>query len=124
MPDQFVYIKHDDVATLGGPVTKQALDEIYSKNDWRAATEEEVREHEYNLAFRIRRSETLTPEDVDAVAGEAETLTAEDVDAAAAKRKRDELDQIALDRGIDPTEYPTPQALAEAVKATIEQPTG
>lgn len=105
MATEFVYIKHPDVGTLGGPVTKQALDEIYSKDGWTEANAEEIRNHEYGIVQRQEVAATITEADIDAV------------------RKRADLDQIALDRGVDPTVYDNMQSLAAAVKSTLNTET-
>lgn len=41
-PNELIHIKHPQVKTLGGPVTRQALDEVFSHNGWTAATEADV----------------------------------------------------------------------------------
>lgn len=109
MPE-FVYIKHPDVQTLGGPVSKEALTEIYAANGWSEATAEEVRQHEHALLFRQERAAALTAEEVETV------LTTEDVDAV---KKRADLDQLALDRGVDPTLHKDMSSLADAIKSTL-----
>lgn len=100
-PTDFVFIKHPEVKTLGGPVTRKALDEIYAHQGWKEATPEEVQAFETGIEQRQAVQENLTAEMVDAV------------------RKRDELDQIALDRGVDPTQHSSMAELATAVKATL-----
>jgi hypothetical protein len=115
MPD-FVYIKHPDVATLGGPVTRSALNDVYSDKGWSEATVDEVRQHEYNQAFRVNQASALTTDQVDEIVADVE-LTTDEVDAVS---KRGELDKLALLRGVDPTEHPNMQSLAAAIKATID----
>lgn len=96
----FIYIKHPDIQALGGPVTREALTEVFEDKGWLEASDEEVREHTYGLLFRAERAANLTEEDVDAV------------------KRRADLDKLALDRGVDPTKFDNMTQLAGAIKST------
>lgn len=41
-PNELVYIKHAGIKALGGPVTRHALDSLWSRKDWKEATAAEV----------------------------------------------------------------------------------
>ena len=101
MATEFVHIKHPDVKTLGGPVTRAALEKIYAPKGWTEATAEDVEDHARGKAQ---------------VASTAAALTSESLDGI---RKRADLDAIALERGIDPTAYENMDALRDAVRSTL-----
>ncbi len=96
----FIYIKHPDVQSLGGPITRGALTEVFADKGWLEASDEEVREYQHGLLFRANRSANLTAEDVDVI------------------KRRADLDELALDRGVDPTQYDNMTTLADAIKST------
>lgn len=100
MADEFIYIKHPDIEVLGGPVARAALS-LYEQRGWAEATPEEVELHEEGQLQRAAEAEALTPEAVDSV------------------RKRADLDTLALDKGIDPTQHDNMDSLREAIKATL-----
>lgn len=101
---EFVHIKHPDIKTLGGPVAVQAFTKIYQPKGWEIASTEEVQAHEEGILLVQEKAEALTTEEVDKI------------------RTRAELDELALARGIDPTqdEYKTMADLAAGIKSTIE----
>lgn len=41
-PNEFVHIKHSEVKAFGGPVTRQAFEDVYRHKGWQVATPEEV----------------------------------------------------------------------------------
>ena len=41
-PNELIYIKHAGIKTLGGPVTRQALDEVHQHLGWSEASESDV----------------------------------------------------------------------------------
>ena len=43
-PNEFVYIKHKDVDGVGGPVTRQAYEEVHKPKGWTLAKQDEVPE--------------------------------------------------------------------------------
>ncbi len=98
--DEFIYIKHPEIEVLGGPVTRASLP-LYEQRGWAEASAEEVKTHEDGKLQREAELEALTPDAVDAV------------------RKRVDLDEMALGKGIDPTQYDNMASLAEAIKATL-----
>lgn len=100
MTDEFIYIKHPEVDVLGGPVSRAALS-LYEQRGWAEATPEEVENHEAGKLQRQAEVEALTPEAVDAI------------------RKRVDLDALAIDVGIDPTQYENMASLADAIKSTL-----
>jgi len=96
-----VHIVHDGIEALGGPVTAKALERLWSKKGWRQATDAEVEK------FRSAKQ---------AIQEAAANLTVEDL---AAVRKRSDLDALALERGIDPTQHDNMDSLRDAVAATL-----
>lgn len=100
MTDQFVYIKHPEIDVLGGPVSVEALP-LYEQRGWEQASPEDVTAHEEGRYERLSRSQSVTPEEVNSV------------------RKRAELDSLALDRGIDPTQHENMDSLKEAITETL-----
>lgn len=52
-PNEFVYITHNNVNAIGGPVTRQAFEEVHKAKGWKLATAEQVEAAE--------RGETLKP---------------------------------------------------------------
>ncbi len=107
---EFVYIKHPDVTSLGGPVPRENMD-FYAAKGWEEATAQEVKDF-----LGIEDEEV-----VNEVANEdaaPDVLTAEDLEGI---RKRADLDAIALERGIDPSEYDNMTALREAVSETLQE---
>jgi hypothetical protein len=108
-PDDFVYIKHPEVAILGGPVLRSALDVLYTGKGWVEATAEEVEAHVAALEGRTQRAETITPEEVDA-------LTAEVIDGT---EDGEALEDLARARGLDPTRFQDLEVLRDAIKMTI-----
>jgi hypothetical protein len=101
---EFVFIKKDDVETLGGPVTPQALREIYAPKGWREATPDEVRDFEYGVAQRQETQQGLTAAKIDEIVASGGSLT-----------------QIAYDRGVDASQFEDDEQaeLAAAIKATL-----
>lgn len=100
MEDEFIYIKHPDVEVLGGPVARVSLP-MYEQKGWAEATAEEVEAHVEGKLQRQAQIDALTPDAVDAV------------------RKRTDLDDLALGRGLDPTQHDNMASLADAIKATL-----
>lgn len=100
MAEEFIYIKHSEIEVLGGPVTRASLP-LYEQRGWEEATPEEVATHEEGLLQRKAEADALTPDAVDAV------------------RKRADLDALAIEKGIDPTQHDNMASLAEAIKATL-----
>lgn len=100
MEDEFIYIKHPDVEVLGGPVSVAALPG-YQQRGWEQASPEDVAAHEEGVYERHARAEALTTEEVNSV------------------RKRAELDALALDKGIDPTQHDNMDSLKEALNQTL-----
>lgn len=98
--DEFIYIKHPDIKVLGGPVSRASLP-LHEQRGWAEATPEEATAHEEGKLQREVEIEALTPDAVDAV------------------RKRADLDALAIDKGVDPTQHDTMASLADAVKATL-----
>lgn len=41
-PNELIHIKHASVKGFGGPVTRQALDEVWSAKGWTEASTDEV----------------------------------------------------------------------------------
>jgi hypothetical protein len=100
MADEFIYIKHPDIAVLGGPVARSSLS-MHEQRGWVEATAEEVALHEEGKLQRQAEIQALTPDAVDSI------------------RKRADLDALAVDIGIDPTQHDNMTSLADAIKATL-----
>jgi len=100
MADEFIYIKHPEIDVLGGPVSREALS-LYEQRGWAEATVEEVKSHEEGKLQRQAELDALTADGVDAI------------------RKRADLDALAIDKGIDPTNHSNMESLADAIKATL-----
>lgn len=41
-PNELVHIKHPQIKAIGGPVTRQAFDDIHAAKGWSVATEADV----------------------------------------------------------------------------------
>ena len=41
-PNEFVYITHNNVNAIGGPVTRRAFEEVHKAKGWKLATAEQV----------------------------------------------------------------------------------
>jgi len=98
---EMVYIVHDDIDALGGPVSRKALEVAHAPKGWREATDDEVERYQNRKREAEAKSQALTAEEVDAV------------------RKRADLDELALLRGVDPTLHDNMESLRDAVKATL-----
>ncbi len=55
--NEFIYIHHPDIAVLGGPVTREALEVLYTDKGWSEATPDQVEAHEIALGIRTADDE-------------------------------------------------------------------
>jgi len=93
-----VFIKHPDIDALGGPVPESAFTSLWEGRGWSLATDDEVADHLADAKERTERVATLTAEDVDGIT------------------RRADLDQLALDSGVDPTQHSNMDSLRDAIK--------
>lgn len=102
-----VYIKHPTGTSLGGPVPQEAFDNLWSKMGWEIAPEDEVEAHELALA--------LGPVDdnVAVVEGDEGPEVVEISD----QMTREQLDEIATARGLNPSDYKNKADLLSALNA-------
>jgi hypothetical protein len=99
MPE-FIHIKHPDIEALGGPVERSTLSH-WEKKGWVEATDDEAKAAAEAEAAAVETATNLTEASLNAI------------------RKRDDLNEIALRRGIDPTSHDNMESLRDAVRSTL-----